>query len=125
RFIRMPNGAIVDTGDGPVQPGADYIPGDGIYQGDQRYMFGGRGSWTRDWVLHNVPLQTEIGVENRNDSIHVTLQRQVRRQSFFVVNNVAVRESSFSGYVAQQIFFSDWLRLETGFRGDFYTFDDQ
>src|SRR5262249_48515365 len=36
RFIRMPNGEIVDTGDGPVQPGANYIPGDGIYQGDQR-----------------------------------------------------------------------------------------
>jgi outer membrane receptor protein involved in Fe transport len=39
------------------------------------------------------------------------------------VNDVYVREHSFSGYWAQQIFFADWLRFEGGMRGDFFVFD--
>ena len=47
----------------------------------------------------------------------------MRRTSFFTVNDVYVREHSFSGYWAQQIFFTDWLRFEGGLRGDFFVFD--
>jgi len=36
---------------------------------------------------------------------------------------VYIREHSFSGYWAQQIFFTDWLRFEGGLRGDYYIFD--
>src|SRR5262245_12735671 len=86
-------------------------------------MFGGRARYTRDWFLAGVPLQSQLAVETRNDDVHVKLQRAVRRTSFFTVNDVYVREHSFSGYWAQQIFFTDWIRFEGGLRGDFYVFD--
>jgi outer membrane receptor protein involved in Fe transport len=123
RFVQEPNGAIQDTGDGPVVPNAKYIPGDEIYQGDSRYVFGGRGSYTKNWFLADVPQQTQFALETRTDDVHIKLQRAVRRTSFFTVNEVYVREHSFSGYWAQQIFFTDWLRFEGGLRGDFYIFD--
>src|SRR5207244_9408999 len=53
---------------------------------------------------------------------HVALHRQVRRESFFDVNEVTIAESSFSGYWAQQVFLTDWLRFEGGLRGDFFVF---
>jgi outer membrane receptor protein involved in Fe transport len=123
RFVQEPNGAIQDTGDGPVVPNAKYVPGDEIYQGDSRYVFGGRGSYTKNWFLADVPQQTQFALETRTDDVHIKLQRAVRRTSFFTVNEVYVREHSFSGYWAQQIFFTDWLRFEGGLRGDFYIFD--
>ena len=48
---------------------------------------------------------------------------QVRRTSFFTVNDVRVQERPFGGCWAQQIFFTDWLRFEGGLRGDFFIFD--
>lgn len=123
RFVRLPNGTVIDTGDGPVRPGAKYVPGDGIYQGDARWLAGGRGSYTRTWFLRDIPLQSEVGLETRNDTADVTLQRQVRRQSFSRVNDVRIEETSFSGYVSQQVFPAEWVRFEAGFRGDYFLFD--
>ena len=123
RFVQFPNGGIEDTGDGPVRPNAKYIPGDEIFQGDSRYLFGGHAGYTRNWFLSNTPLQTQFVLETRSDDIHIKLQRAVRRTSFFTVNQVYIREHSFSGYWAQQIFFTDWLRFEGGLRGDYYIFD--
>jgi outer membrane receptor protein involved in Fe transport len=123
RFVQEPSGAIDDTGDGPVQPNAKYIPGDQIFQGDSRYVFGGHAGYTRNWFLAGTPLQSTIALETRNDDVHIKLQRSVRRTSFFTVNEVYVREHSFTGYWGQQIFFTDWIRFEGGLRGDFYIFD--
>ncbi len=104
RFVRNADGSIVDTADGAVVPGADYVPGDGILQNDQRYLYGGRARWTHYWAVHDVPLQTQLGVETRHDDIHVALQRQVRRRPFFTVDKLGVLERSFSGYLQQQVF---------------------
>lgn len=123
RFVQYPNGGIEDTGDGPVRPNAKYIPGDEIYQGDSRIVFGGRGSYTRNWFLASIPQQSQLALETRSDDVHIKLQRAVRRTSFFTVNDVYIQEHSFSGFWAQQIFFTDWLRFEGGLRGDFYIFD--
>ncbi len=123
RFVQYPDGGIEDTGDGPVRPNAKYIPGDEIYQGDSRVVFGGRGSYTRNWFLASIPQQSQLALETRTDDVHIKLQRAVRRTSFFTVNDVYIQEHSFSGYWAQQIFFTDWLRFEGGLRGDFYIFD--
>ena len=123
RFVRLPDGRVVDTGEEPVRPGADYIPGDGIYQGDARVMYGGRARYTRTWDLGGIPLQSQVGIETRNDEAHVTLKRQVRRESFFTVNDVYVQVHSFSGYWGQQVFPTEWLRFDGGLRGDFFVFD--
>src|SRR4030095_13602761 len=55
RFVQYPSGAIDDTGDGPVRPNAKYIPGDQIYQGDSRYMYGGRAARTQNRCFSRLP----------------------------------------------------------------------
>src|SRR5262249_26307044 len=83
----------------------------------------GGGGHTRNWSPENPPHQTKPALETRTDDTPLKLQRAVRRTSFFTVNDVYIRERSFSGYWAQQIFFTDWIRFEGGLRGDFYIFD--
>ena len=125
RFLRQPDGSIEDTGDAPFIPTrrADYVPGDGLEQTDDRVLYGGRLGYTRYWSIGSLPVQSEVAVETRNDQATVGLHRQVRRQRFFTVNQVAVDERSVSGYLQQQIFFTDWARLELGLRGDVFFFD--
>ena len=88
RFVQYPNGGIEDTGDGPVRPNAKYIPGDGSTRATRAVVFGGRARYTRNWFLASIPQQSQLALETRNDDIHVTLQRPVRRTSFFTVNDV-------------------------------------
>src|SRR5262249_15016805 len=95
RFVQYPSGGIADTGDGPVLPNAKYIPGDQIYQGDMRFVYGGHAGYTRNWFLAGTPLQTTLALETRNDTINLKLQRAVRRTSYFTVNDVSIRERSF------------------------------
>jgi outer membrane receptor protein involved in Fe transport len=123
RFIEDASGEIIDTRGGPSIPGADYVPGDGLEQNDVRYLYGGQGVYTRTWEIGALPLQTRVGFQTRNDDIDVALYRQVRRNRFFTVNRVAVEERSFSGFLAQQVFLTDWIRFEGGLRGDVFTFD--
>lgn len=106
-----------------------FIPGDGIEQDDTRLLFGGYVSYSRFYTLSNVPglgdlpMQTELGIQTRRDDIDVALWRQVQRNRFFAVNKVGVGEQSVSAYWGQQIFFTDWARLEGGLRGDVFFFD--
>jgi outer membrane receptor protein involved in Fe transport len=123
RFFELPRGSIFDSGTrGPAPSGARAIPGDGIEQNDFRYLYGGRGSYTRGYDL-GLPMATKVGFESRNDDINVAVHRQVRRNRFFTVSKVNVLEHSLSGYLSQQVFFTDWLRFDGGLRGDFFTFD--
>jgi hypothetical protein len=106
-----------------------FIPGDGIQQDDTRLLFGGYIAYNRFYSLSDVPwlgdlpMQTEFGLQTRRDDIDVALWRQVQRNRFFAVNKVGVEEQSVSGYWGQQIFFTDWARLEGGLRGDVFFFN--
>ncbi len=122
RFIREPNGAIVDTRDGPIVPGANYIPGDGLEQNDSRWMFGGMASWVHTSLLRGILIESEFGVQQRNDDIDVGLYRQVRRRRFFTVNQPHVWENSISAYSEQRVILNDKLRAIVGLRGDVYFF---
>ena len=83
RFEQRPDGTFFDSCAGlqclPVDPSANYIPGDGIDQDDQRLLFGARGRCTRFWAVGPVPVQSEVGLETRRDDADVALHRQVRR----------------------------------------------
>jgi len=113
----------------PSIPLDQFIPGDGIEQDDTRLLFGGFVQWARFWTLAempglgDVPMHTKLGVQTRRDDIDVALWHQVRRNRFFATNKVAVQEQSVSPYWAQQIFLTDWARLEGGLRGDIFFFD--
>lgn len=123
RFIQDPDGTIRDTRAGPIEPGANYIAGDGINQADRRWLYGGRLRWTHVWDLAGLPVQSRVGIETRNDLARVALFRQVHRKRFFAVNDVDLTEDSIAGYTEQQVFFTDRIRLELGLRGDYYLFD--
>src|SRR5581483_5354916 len=123
RFIRGANGDVIDTGDAPVVPGASYIPGDEIEQDDERCTFGFKGRWVHSWEPGGLPVQTRLGIENRNDDIeNLGLFRAVRRDRFFAVNRLGLWESSVSGWAENQAFVGKWARLEVGLRGDVYFF---
>lgn len=121
RFFEDPAGEIVDTRNGPLPAGAVALPGDGIEQNDFRWLYGGRGRYTRAWNLL-VPMVTSLGVETRNDDIDVAVHRQVKRERFFTVSKVNVVERSVGAYWSQEIFFTSWLRFEGGIRGDNFRF---
>ncbi len=122
RFVRLSDGSLCDTRNvtGACGGSQAFVPGDGIEQNDQRELYGARAKYTRYWSVVDRPVQSQIVVESRNDDISVALYRQVQRQRFFTVNKLDVEERSLSGYTQQQIFLTDWIRLEGGLRGDVY-----
>jgi hypothetical protein len=97
--------------------------GDGINQDDSRILYGGRIHHDRLWSLGALPTKSTIGFETRNDDADVGLFRQQRRRRFAVTNKVNIKERSFSGYLQQEFFWSEWLRLQLAVRGDLFFFD--
>ncbi len=130
RFFEDPDGRIFDTdahrfvGLDDLPTGhAGFVPGDGIEQNDQRYLYGGRARVTHVWTGFRFPMETKLAVETRNDDVNVALHRQVRRNRFLDVNELAVSERSLGTYLTDEVFFTDWLRLEAGLRGDVFFVD--
>jgi outer membrane receptor protein involved in Fe transport len=130
RFVRNSDGSITDTCRGvaegmqcPPVTNGNYIPGDGIEQNDQREIYGGKANYTRYWALLGRPVQSQVEVETYNHHINVALHRQVQRQRFYTINQLTVQEDTVSAWMQQQIFLTDWLRLETGLRGDVFFFN--
>ncbi len=126
RFAEDPGGGILDRETGRFvglddrPAGQGVVPGDGIEQNDQRWLYGGRARYTRYWTLHDVPVESRVAVETRNDDIALALHRQVRRNRFYTINQVAIAERSLGTYLTHQIFFTDRIRLEVGLRGDVF-----
>jgi outer membrane receptor protein involved in Fe transport len=100
----------------------DPVRGDGINQNDQRYLYGGRISYSRIWTLGTIATQSTVGLETRNDEIHTGLYHQEQRQRFSTTNKVHTGEHSLSGYLQQEFFLTEWARLQLGVRGDQFFF---
>ncbi|MGE0682333.1 MAG: TonB-dependent receptor [Candidatus Binatia bacterium] len=101
----------------------DTIRGDGINQDDSRVLYGGRVRYTRFWTLGGMPTESMLGFETRKDDADVGLFHQQQRHRFATTNKVHVEERSLSGYLQQEFFLREWLRLQIGVRGDFFLFD--
>lgn len=132
RFVATPGGGVVDTCRGwspshpvcdPVPAGAAVVPGDGIEQRDRRWSFGARATYERPLAEAALPAALRVGLSIQTDLARVSLHRQVRRERFFAVNAVAVREHSFGPFVEATVNLADWARLELGLRGDLFLFD--
>jgi len=131
RYVDRCAGLGNDCPDAPPAgvPLSQFIPGDGIQQDDTRLLFGGFVKWSKFYEaisapgLGVLPMQTEFGLATRRDHIDVALQRQVRRNPFYVLNKVGIEEQSVSGWWGQQIFLTEWARLAGGVRGDVFFFD--
>jgi outer membrane receptor protein involved in Fe transport len=130
RFTEGPGGRIFDTAaqrfvgtdDLPTGRGGS-VPGDGIEQNDQRYLYGGRIRYRRFWDLLGLPGESRLAVETRNDDVNLALHRQVRRNRFFSVNALAVSERSVGAYLTHEVLLADRVRLEVGLRGDVFFVD--
>jgi len=134
RFLELPDGGTVDRcarwtpGDprcAPIVPSARYVPGDGIHQRDERLFYGGQAAWAHQGEAGSLPYVGQVGLYTRGDLAGLTLDRQVRRRSFFTVNRVAVDEFSVGGFATAELFWSPRIRTQIGLRGDLFFFDVQ
>ena len=99
------------------------VGGDQFHQVDQRILGGGEVSRVFKGDLLGRPMETEIGVQTRTDSIRVGLFNTARRGYLSTVLDDRVLEASGAFYLDNRVRWTDWLRTSVGFRVDTYYAD--
>jgi outer membrane receptor protein involved in Fe transport len=99
---------------------SDPVNSDQFHQHDDRILGGINGSHTFKSQFAGLPMETEIGVQTRYDDIRLDLNNTVRRQSLSPIRSDAVQEGSVGVFVQNTLHWTDWLRTNVGWRGDFY-----
>ena len=99
---------------------SDPVNGDQFHQHDDRVLGGINASHTFKSRFAGLPMETEIGVQSRYDDIRLDLGNTVRRQFLSPIRSDAVREGSVGLFVQNTLHWTDWLRTNVGWRGDFY-----
>lgn len=101
----------------------DPINGDQFHQFDRRTVIGGQAAHIFKGEVAGRPMETEIGLQTRHDSISVGLEDTVARQTLNVVRNDVVRQTSGAIYAENRYKWTDWFRTTVGLRGDTYLVD--
>jgi hypothetical protein len=101
----------------------DPISGDQFRQRDSRVLGGGEVGHTFQGDLFGMPMENEIGVQTRTDSIRVGLFNTTNRQYRSTVLDDRVLEASGAFYYENRLRWTDWLRTSIGFRADTYYAD--
>ena len=96
----------------------DPVNGDQFRQRDSRVLGGGEASHTFQGDLFGLPMENEIGVQTRTDSIRVGLSDTANRQVRSTVLDDRVLEASAAFYYENRMRWTDWLRTSVGFRAD-------
>jgi len=99
----------------------DPVSGDQFHQLDQRIIGGGEALHIFQGDLFGLPMETEIGVQTRTDSIRVGLFNTTNRQYRSGVLDDRVLETSGAFYVDNRVRWTEWLRTSLGFRADGYS----
>jgi len=99
---------------------SDPINSDQFHQHDDRVLGGINGSHTFKSQFAGLPIETEIGVQSRYDDIRLDLNNSVQRQFLSPTRSDAVQEGSVGLFVQNTLHWTDWLRTNVGWRGDFY-----
>ena len=103
----------------------DPVRGDQFNQYDSRWFAGA----TVDHVWDSVDLlghqaEVTVGAQTHHDWIDgVALRKTSARQLVSTVREDDVHEASLSGYGNVEMHWTDWMRTQTGVRGDLYHFD--
>lgn len=97
--------------------------GDGIEQGDDRFLGGFRASYRRRARWRFMTFDTSAGISGRFDVIHNSLYYQRARERLESVVDHEIRETSLGLYAKEEIGFSRWVRLILGMRADLFVFD--
>ncbi|MCJ2033948.1 TonB-dependent receptor [Methylobacterium sp. J-068] len=101
----------------------DPVNGDQFRQRDSRVLGGGEASHTFQGSLFGLPMENEVGVQTRTDSIRVGLANTTNRQVRSTVLDDRVLEASAAFYYENRVRWTDWLRTSVGFRADGYYAD--
>ncbi|WP_375464647.1 TonB-dependent receptor [uncultured Methylobacterium sp.] len=101
----------------------DPVNGDQFHQLDQRILGGAEVSHVFQGDLFGRPIETEIGVQTRTDSIRVGLFNTTNRQFRSAILDDRVLEASGAFYLDTRLCWTDWLRTSVGFRADGYHAD--
>jgi hypothetical protein len=98
----------------------DPVNGDQFHQLDQRIIGGGEALHIFQGDLFGLPMENEIGVQTRTDSIRVGLFNTTNRQFRSGVLDDRVLETSGAFYFDNRVRWTNWLRTSLGFRADGY-----
>jgi outer membrane receptor protein involved in Fe transport len=98
----------------------DPVNGDQFHQHDDRILGGVNASHTFKSRFAGLSMETEIGVQSRYDDIRLDLNDTVQRQFLSNIRSDAVREGSIGIFAQNTLHWTDWLRTNVGWRGDFY-----
>jgi outer membrane receptor protein involved in Fe transport len=99
---------------------SDPLNGDQFHQHDDRILGGVNASHTFKSQFAGLPMETEIGVQSRYDDIRLDLDNTVQRQFLSPIRSDAVQEGSVGLFMQNTLHWTDWLRTNVGWRGDFY-----
>ena len=99
----------------------DPVNGDQFHQLDQRIIGGGEALHIFQGDLFGLPMENEIGVQTRTDSIRVGLFNTTNRQYRSGILDDRVLETSGALYFDNRVRWTDWLRTSLGFRADGYS----
>ncbi|NVN85467.1 MAG: TonB-dependent receptor [Rhodopseudomonas sp.] len=99
---------------------SDPVNGDQFHQHDDRILGGLNASHTFKSQFAGLPMETEIGVQNRYDDIRLDLTNTLQRQFLSPIRSDKVAEGSVGVFVQNTLHWTDWLRSNLGWRGDYY-----
>jgi outer membrane receptor protein involved in Fe transport len=99
---------------------SDPVNGDQIHQYDDRVLGGINASHTFKYTVAGFRNETEVGIQSRYDAINVSLGNTVQRQYLSTTRSDLVKEGSVGIFVQNTTFWTDWLRTNVGWRGDYY-----
>jgi hypothetical protein len=102
----------------------DPVNGDQFEQYDDRRVYGGRFEYARPASLAAAPGTLRAGLEARHDDIApVGLYLTTARERRDTVRQDDVSQTSWSGWIAHDQRWNDWLRTELGLRVDYFDFE--
>ncbi|HEY8506890.1 MAG TPA: TonB-dependent receptor, partial [Steroidobacteraceae bacterium] len=98
--------------------------GDQFEQFDERRVYGGRNTLSRDLRAWGMPARLRMGAELRHDDIGaVGLYKTRERQRLATVREDAVRQTASSFFIEHQVEIRESLRASAGIRYDRHDFD--
>ncbi len=103
----------------------DAVEGDGIFQKDNRNIWGYNGSYEQNINLGNTPLTMLYGASARIDNADIILQQQTERTLRNPIVGGEVMQSNLSLFTEQTLKITPKFAINTGLRLDYFNFDFQ
>ena len=97
--------------------------GDMIEQTDQRSIYGINTSYSFYKPLGKVRSYTRVGSSYRGDRIDLSLWKSPDRNRMAPYTDHTVGEANMAIWLEEDLIFNNWIKLQLGLRGDYFSFD--